>query len=149
VRRILDHDVSPEPAKPPGKPPQLLRWLPVPPGFGVVAQARLHCGRDIGCYTLGVLQPFEANGFLRLHGGEPGVEGLRHVFAARTSAARVSVIGDSTLCIAHQRPGGDDLQPAAGKDTCSSSGQFHHGDDGPPGHPEPGASSTHELRTNS
>ena len=58
VRRILAGDVSPEPAQPPGKPPELCDGC----SHRVVFQAlhNLDCivAGDIGCYTLAVLPPF-------------------------------------------------------------------------------------------
>jgi indolepyruvate ferredoxin oxidoreductase alpha subunit len=98
VRRILAGDVSPEPALPPGKPPALC------PGCGhrsVFASLRnLGCivSGDIGCYTLGVLPPFEAIDSCVCMGASIGVGlGLRHALPPEQAKRVVSVIGDSTF----------------------------------------------------
>ena len=53
---------------------------------------------DIGCYTLGVLQPFEAIDSCVCMGASLGVGlGLRHVLPSAQARRVVSVIGDSTF----------------------------------------------------
>jgi indolepyruvate ferredoxin oxidoreductase alpha subunit len=53
---------------------------------------------DIGCYTLGVLQPFEAIDSCVCMGASLGVGlGMRHVLPANQARRVVSVIGDSTF----------------------------------------------------
>ena len=53
---------------------------------------------DIGCYTLGVLQPFEAMDSCVCMGASLGVGlGLRHVLPPEQARRVVSVIGDSTF----------------------------------------------------
>jgi indolepyruvate ferredoxin oxidoreductase alpha subunit len=53
---------------------------------------------DIGCYTLGVLPPFEAMDSCVCMGASIGVGlGLRHVLPAEQARKVVSVIGDSTF----------------------------------------------------
>jgi len=53
---------------------------------------------DIGCYTLGVLQPFEAIDSCVCMGASLGVGlGLRHVLPEDQAKRVVSVIGDSTF----------------------------------------------------
>ena len=53
---------------------------------------------DIGCYTLGVLQPFEAMDSCVCMGASLGVGlGLRHVLPPDQARRVVSVIGDSTF----------------------------------------------------
>jgi indolepyruvate ferredoxin oxidoreductase alpha subunit len=98
VRRILAGDVAPEPEAPPGKPPALC------PGCGhrsVFSSLRnLGCivPGDIGCYTLGVLPPFEALDSCVCMGASIGVGlGLRHALPTEQAARVVSVIGDSTF----------------------------------------------------
>jgi indolepyruvate ferredoxin oxidoreductase, alpha subunit len=53
---------------------------------------------DIGCYTLGVLQPFEAIDTCVCMGASLGVGlGLRHVLPPEQARRVVSIIGDSTF----------------------------------------------------
>ena len=53
---------------------------------------------DIGCYTLGVLPPFEAMDTCVCMGASIGVAlGLRHVLPPDEAKRVVSVIGDSTF----------------------------------------------------
>jgi indolepyruvate ferredoxin oxidoreductase alpha subunit len=98
VKRILAGDSSPEPAPVPGKPPQLC------PGcshrYVFEALHKLDCivAGDIGCYTLGVLPPFEAMDTCVCMGASIGVGlGLRHVLPPEQARRVVSVIGDSTF----------------------------------------------------
>jgi indolepyruvate ferredoxin oxidoreductase alpha subunit len=98
VRRILNGDNSPEPAPPPGKPPQLCNGCP----HGVVFTALHHLdclvAGDIGCYTLGVLPPFEAMDTCVCMGSGIGIGlGMRHVLPPEQARRVVSVIGDSTF----------------------------------------------------
>jgi indolepyruvate ferredoxin oxidoreductase alpha subunit len=98
VRRILARDVSSEPVPPPGKPPQLCQGCP----YCIVLETlgRLDCivAGDIGCYTLGVLPPFEAMDSCVCMGASIGVGlGLRHVLPEEEACRVVSVIGDSTF----------------------------------------------------
>jgi len=98
VRRILDHAVSPEPAKPPGKPPQLCDGCQYRLVFESLRKRDCIVAGDIGCYTLGVLQPFEAMDSCVCMGASLGVGlGLRHVLAPEQARRVVSVIGDSTF----------------------------------------------------
>jgi indolepyruvate ferredoxin oxidoreductase alpha subunit len=98
VRRILDHDVSPEPAKPPGKPPQLCDACQYRLVFESLRKRDCIVAGDIGCYTLGVLQPFEALDSCVCMGASLGVGlGLRHVLPPEQARRVVSVIGDSTF----------------------------------------------------
>jgi TPP-dependent indolepyruvate ferredoxin oxidoreductase alpha subunit len=60
VRRILNNDTSPEPVKPPGKPPQLCDGCQYRLVFETLRKRDCIVAGDIGCYTLGVLPPFEA-----------------------------------------------------------------------------------------
>ena len=98
VRRILDHDESPEPAKPPGKPPQLCDGCQYRLVFDSLRKRDCIVAGDIGCYTLGVLQPFEAMDSCVCMGASLGVGlGLRHVLPPEQARRVVSVIGDSTF----------------------------------------------------
>jgi indolepyruvate ferredoxin oxidoreductase alpha subunit len=98
VRRILRGDSTPETSPPPGKPPQLCDAC----AYRVVFDAlrRLNCivAGDIGCYTLGALQPYEAMDSCVCMGASLGVGlGLRHVLPREQASRVVSVIGDSTF----------------------------------------------------
>jgi indolepyruvate ferredoxin oxidoreductase alpha subunit len=98
VRRILAHDVSAEPVRPPGKPPELCDGC----SHHVVFQAlkNLDCivAGDIGCYALGVLPPYSAMDCCVCMGSSIGIGlGLRHVLPPPEAKRVVSVIGDSTF----------------------------------------------------
>jgi indolepyruvate ferredoxin oxidoreductase alpha subunit len=98
VRRILAHDTSLEPVRPPGKPPELCDGC----SHHVVFQAlrNLDCivAGDIGCYALGVLPPYSAMDCCVCMGSSIGIGlGLRHVLPEAEAKRVVSVIGDSTF----------------------------------------------------
>lgn len=98
IRRMLAHDDSPEPARPPGRPPELCEGC----SHRVVFQAlrNLDCivAGDIGCYALGVLPPFSAMDCCVCMGSSIGIGlGLRHVLPKAEAKRVVSVIGDSTF----------------------------------------------------
>ena len=98
ARRILNNDLSPEPAKPPGKPPQLCDACQYRIVFESLRKQDCIVAGDIGCYTLGVLEPFEAIDSCVCMGASLGVGlGLRHVLPADQARRVVSVIGDSTF----------------------------------------------------
>jgi indolepyruvate ferredoxin oxidoreductase alpha subunit len=98
VRRILNNDLTPEPAKPAGKPPQLCDACQYRIVFEALRKQDCIVAGDIGCYTLGVLQPFEAIDSCVCMGASLGVGlGLRHVLPADQARRVVSVIGDSTF----------------------------------------------------
>jgi indolepyruvate ferredoxin oxidoreductase alpha subunit len=98
VRRILAGDVSPEPAPLPGKPPSLCVGCPHRRTFEVLNKMDLIVSGDIGCYTLGVLPPFNAMDSCVCMGASIGVGlGLRHVLPEEQARRVVSVIGDSTF----------------------------------------------------
>jgi indolepyruvate ferredoxin oxidoreductase alpha subunit len=98
VRRILNNDLSPEPVKPPGKPPQLCDACQYRIVFEALRKKDCIVAGDIGCYTLGVLQPFEAIDSCVCMGASLGVGlGLRHVLPPDQARRVVSVIGDSTF----------------------------------------------------
>jgi len=98
VRRILNRDLTPEPAKPPGKPPQLCDACQYRIVFEALRKRDCIVAGDIGCYTLGVLQPFEAIDSCVCMGASLGVGlGLRHVLPEPQAKRVVSVIGDSTF----------------------------------------------------
>lgn len=98
VRRILQRDESPEPSKPPGKPPQLCDGCQYRIVFEALRRKDCIVAGDIGCYTLGVLSPFEAIDTCVCMGASVGVGlGLRHVLPPEQARRVVSVIGDSTF----------------------------------------------------
>jgi indolepyruvate ferredoxin oxidoreductase alpha subunit len=98
VRRILSGDLSPEFASPPGKPPQLCPGCPHRAVFETLGKLQCIVAGDIGCYTLGVLPPFQAMDSCVCMGASIGVGlGLRHVLPPEQARRVVSVIGDSTF----------------------------------------------------
>lgn len=98
VRRILNYDLTPEAPKPPGKPPQLCDACQYRIVFESLRRRDCIVAGDIGCYTLGVLQPFEAIDSCVCMGASLGVGlGLRHVLPENEAKRVVSVIGDSTF----------------------------------------------------
>jgi len=98
VRRILAGDTSPEQAPPPGKPPQLCPGCSHRYVFEVLHKLDCIVAGDIGCYTLGVLPPFQAMDTCVCMGASIGVGlGLRHVLPPEQAHRVVSVIGDSTF----------------------------------------------------
>jgi indolepyruvate ferredoxin oxidoreductase alpha subunit len=98
VRRILARDVTPEPAPPRGKPPELCPACPYHTVYGTLAKHDCIVAGDIGCYTLGVLPPYKAMDSCVAMGASIGVGlGLRHVLPPAEARRVVSVIGDSTF----------------------------------------------------
>lgn len=98
VRRIIHKDVSPEPAPKPGKPPQLCPGCPHRTVFTTLHELDCIVSGDIGCYTLGVLPPFEAMDTCVCMGASITVGlGLRRALPREQAKRVVSVIGDSTF----------------------------------------------------
>ncbi|HVM60032.1 MAG TPA: thiamine pyrophosphate-dependent enzyme [Verrucomicrobiae bacterium] len=98
VKRILAGDISPEPASVPGKPPQLCPGCSHRYVFEALHDLDCIVAGDIGCYTLGVLPPFEAMDSCVCMGASIGVGlGLRHTLPPEQARRVVSVIGDSTF----------------------------------------------------
>ncbi|MFW5856439.1 MAG: thiamine pyrophosphate-dependent enzyme, partial [Planctomycetota bacterium] len=98
VRRILAGDTSPEAAPPKGKPPALCQGCPHRTAFEALRNLGCIVTGDIGCYTLGVLPPFEAMDTCVCMGASIGAGlGLRHVLPEAEARRVVSVIGDSTF----------------------------------------------------
>lgn len=98
VRRIIEGDATPAPPPPGGRPPQLCTGCPHRSVFEILRD--LHCivAGDIGCYTLGVLPPFQAMDTCVCMGASIGVGlGLRHALPPEEARRVVSVIGDSTF----------------------------------------------------
>jgi indolepyruvate ferredoxin oxidoreductase alpha subunit len=98
VRRILAGDTSPEPAPPRGKPPELCPSCPYHPVYAALRKLDCIVAGDIGCYTLGVMEPYQAMDTCVAMGASIGVGlGLRHVLPAEQARRVVSIIGDSTF----------------------------------------------------
>ncbi len=98
VQRILRGDRSEEAAPPPGKPPQLCPQCPHRTAFKILNTLQLIVAGDIGCYSLGVMPPFESMDTLVCMGASIGVGlGLRHTLPEAEARRVVSVIGDSTF----------------------------------------------------
>jgi indolepyruvate ferredoxin oxidoreductase alpha subunit len=98
VRRILAGDTSEEAVPPKGKPPELCPACPHRQVFKALNRLGCIVAGDIGCYTLGVLPPFEAIDTCVCMGASVGVGlGLRHSLPEEDAKRVVSVIGDSTF----------------------------------------------------
>ncbi|HPS53866.1 MAG TPA: thiamine pyrophosphate-dependent enzyme, partial [Phycisphaerae bacterium] len=98
IQRILANDTSPEAAPPKGKAPELCPGCPHRKTFEMLRDMGCIVAGDIGCYTLGVLPPFEAIDTCVCMGASIGVGlGLRHVLNEEQARKVVSVIGDSTF----------------------------------------------------
>jgi indolepyruvate ferredoxin oxidoreductase alpha subunit len=98
VRRILAHDATPETPPPPGKPPELCQGCPYHVVFATLKKLDCIVAGDIGCYTLGVLPPYQAMDACVCMGASLGVGlGMRHVLPEAEARRVVSVIGDSTF----------------------------------------------------
>jgi indolepyruvate ferredoxin oxidoreductase alpha subunit len=98
VRRILAGDLTPEPAPPRGKPPELCPGCPHRTVFTALHNLGCIVAGDIGCYTLGVLPPFNALDTCVCMGASITIGlGMRHVLPPEQARRVVSVIGDSTF----------------------------------------------------
>jgi indolepyruvate ferredoxin oxidoreductase alpha subunit len=98
VRRIVARDRSPEPRPQPGTPPALCPGCPHRVVFTALKNLDCIVSGDIGCYSLGVLPPFEAIDALVCMGASIGVGlGMRHTLPPEQARRVVSVIGDSTF----------------------------------------------------
>ncbi|MBN1171160.1 MAG: hypothetical protein JXA67_03220 [Micromonosporaceae bacterium] len=98
VRRILAGETAAEPAPPRGKPPALCPACPYHPVYRVLRDLDCIVAGDIGCYSLGVLPPYETFDTLVAMGAALGVGlGLRHALPEAEARRVVSVIGDSTF----------------------------------------------------
>ncbi|MCC7176399.1 MAG: hypothetical protein IT159_14500 [Bryobacterales bacterium] len=98
VRRILAGDLSPESETPAGTPPCLCQGCPYRVVFQALRDLDCIVSGDIGCYSLGVLPPFEAMDTLVCMGAAVGVGlGMRHALPPEEARRVVSVIGDSTF----------------------------------------------------
>jgi indolepyruvate ferredoxin oxidoreductase alpha subunit len=98
VRRILENDCSAEARPVPGKPPALCPGCPHRTVYTALKNLNCLVPGDIGCYSLGVLPPFEAMDTLVCMGAGIGVGlGMRHALPPEDAKRVVSVIGDSTF----------------------------------------------------
>jgi indolepyruvate ferredoxin oxidoreductase alpha subunit len=98
VRRILARDGSPEPELPKGRPPALCEACPYHPVYAALRKHDAIVAGDIGCYTLGVLPPYQGMDTCVAMGASLGVGlGLRHVLPEKDARRVVSIIGDSTF----------------------------------------------------
>jgi indolepyruvate ferredoxin oxidoreductase, alpha subunit len=98
VRRILAKDTRPEPEPPKGKPPQLCDACPYHPVYATLRKLDCIVAGDIGCYTLGVLPPYQGMDTCVAMGASISVGlGLRHVLPEAEARRVVSIIGDSTF----------------------------------------------------
>lgn len=98
VRRIISGDATPEPKPQRGKPPALCPGCPHRTVFTALRNLDCIVSGDIGCYSLGVLPPFEAMDSLVCMAASIGVGlGMRHVLPPEQARRVVSVIGDSTF----------------------------------------------------
>ena len=98
VRRILNNDLSAEPQPLPGKPPQLCVGCPHRKSYEALKALNCIVTGDIGCYTLGVLPPFEAVDTCVCMGASVTTGlGLRRVLPEAEARRVVSVLGDSTF----------------------------------------------------
>ena len=98
VRKLITGDTSPDPVGAPGKPPQLCPGCPHRKTFEVLRDLDCIVSGDIGCYTLGVMPPFQAIHSCVCMGASITVGlGLRKSLPEAQARKVVSVIGDSTF----------------------------------------------------
>jgi len=98
VRRIVAGDVSPEPPALKATPPRLCDACPYHPVYDTLRRLDCIVAGDIGCYTLGVMEPYRAMDTCVAMGASLGVGlGLRHVLPEAEARRVVSIIGDSTF----------------------------------------------------
>lgn len=98
VKKLLARDERPEEAGKPGAPPALCPGCPHRKVFETLRDLGCIVAGDIGCYTLGVMPPFNAMDCCVCMGASIGVGlGLRHALVEAEARKVVSVIGDSTF----------------------------------------------------
>ena len=98
VRKLIAGDLTPEAPGAPGKPPQLCPGCPHRKTFEVLRDLGCIVSGDIGCYTLGVMPPFNAIDTCVCMGASITVGlGMRHMLPEPEARKVVSVIGDSTF----------------------------------------------------
>jgi len=98
VKKLVNHDTSPDKAGAPGRPPALCPGCPHRKSFEILRDLNCIVSGDIGCYTLGVLPPFSAMDCSVCMGASIGTAlGLRSALPEADARRVVSVIGDSTF----------------------------------------------------
>ena len=98
VRKLIAGDNTPEPPAAPGKPPQLCVGCPHRKTFEALRDLDCIVSGDIGCYTLGVMPPFNAIHSCVCMGASVTVGlGMRKMLPESEARKVVSVIGDSTF----------------------------------------------------
>ena len=98
VRKLLAEDTSPDPVISGGKPPALCPGCPHRKSYEALKEVNAIVSGDIGCYTLGVMPPFEAVDTCVCMGASITVGcGMRRVLPEEEARRVVSVIGDSTF----------------------------------------------------
>lgn len=98
ARRVLQRVADVEPDTPTGTAPQLCPACAYRDVFSILSELGCIVAGDIGCYTLGALEPFEAIDSTLCMGASIGMGlGLRHVLPKEQARKVVSVIGDSTF----------------------------------------------------
>lgn len=98
IKKQLANDVTAEESGAPGRPPALCPGCPHRKTYEVLRDLDCIVAGDIGCYTLGVLPPFNALHFSLCMGASIGMGlGLRRALKEADARRVVSVIGDSTF----------------------------------------------------
>ena len=98
VKKLLAGDETPAAPAAPGRPPALCPGCPHRKTFELLRDLDCIVAGDIGCYTLGVLPPFNAMHFSLCMGASIGMAlGMRRAYDEATARRVVSVIGDSTF----------------------------------------------------
>jgi len=98
VKKLIANDETPDAPPKPGRPPQLCPGCPHRKVFESLRDLGCIVSGDIGCYTLGVMPPFNAIDCSTCMGASIGMGlGLRHTLAEAEARKVVSVIGDSTF----------------------------------------------------
>lgn len=98
VAKLLADDSTPEPMAAPGRPPALCPGCPHRKTFELLRDLGCIVSGDIGCYTLGVLPPFNAMDVSLCMGASIGMAlGMRRALPEEQARKVVSVIGDSTF----------------------------------------------------
>ncbi|MCQ2379855.1 MAG: thiamine pyrophosphate-dependent enzyme [Victivallaceae bacterium] len=99
VRKLLKHDISPDPVPPVApKPPELCPGCPHRKSFEVLRDLGCFVCGDIGCYTLGLMPPYNAIHTTLCMGASITMAlGLRKMLPEEQARQVVSVIGDSTF----------------------------------------------------
>jgi indolepyruvate ferredoxin oxidoreductase alpha subunit len=136
VRRIIERDTSPEPAPARGKPPELCPACPYHTVYSTIRELDLIAAGDIGCYTLGVLPPYQAMDTCVAMGASIGVGlGLRHALPPEEARRVVSIIGDSTFVhsgisglveMSYNRPATGHVVIVLDNETTAMTGQQEH-----------------------